>query len=131
MVAAKLDQSRVLLTKFRQSWLTLKVEVPVRHTHMECTVDVDGLRHRWVRRWATSPIRDVASVAWSSRAGDVDGLLLASCPFPIQLSNPRLLECRDGRLTSGARHCARSSAAVLSDLGCRPHLFMLTLTVSL
>jgi len=26
---------------------------------MECTVEYDGLRHRWVaRRWAKSPIRD-------------------------------------------------------------------------
>ena len=62
------------------------------HTHMECTVEYDGLRHRRVRRWAKSPIRDVASVARPNRAGDDDDLLLASCPFPVQLGNPRLLK---------------------------------------
>ena len=32
----------------------------VSREHMECTVEYDGLRHRWVgtRRWAKSPIRD-------------------------------------------------------------------------
>jgi len=28
------------------------------HTHMDCTVQYDGLLHRWVRRWAKSPILD-------------------------------------------------------------------------
>jgi len=35
MVAAKLDHSRVLGTKFRQNHLTLKVEVPVRDTQTD------------------------------------------------------------------------------------------------
>jgi len=35
MVAAKLDQSRVLVTKFHQIWSTLKVEVPVRDTQTD------------------------------------------------------------------------------------------------
>jgi len=83
---------------------------------MDCNVDVDRLRHRWVHRRAKSPIRDEQillhlsdgltrpSRAQPSRAGDVYGLLLASSQFAIQLSNLRLLECRDGRLTSGVRH---------------------------
>jgi len=35
MVAAKLDENKVLVTKFRQNRLTLKVEVPVKHTHTD------------------------------------------------------------------------------------------------
>ena len=33
-----------------------------------------------------------ASVARPNRAGGVDDLLLASCPFPVRLGNPRLLK---------------------------------------
>ena len=48
---------------------------------MECTVEYDGLRRRWVRRWAKSPIRDEqvlsASVTRPNRACGVDDLLLA------------------------------------------------------
>jgi len=42
-----------------------------------------------------------ASVARPNRAGGVDDLLLASCPFPVQLGNPRLLKLRGGRLACG------------------------------
>jgi len=35
---------------------------------------------------------DEESVARPNRAGGVDDLLLASCPFPVQLGNPRLLK---------------------------------------
>jgi len=42
MVAAKLDQSRVLVTKFRQNRLTLKVEVPVRDTQTHTQTDKLG-----------------------------------------------------------------------------------------
>ena len=63
---------------------------------MECTVEYDGLRRRWVRRWAKSPIRDEqvlsASVTRPNRACGVDDLLLANSPFPVQLGNLRLLK---------------------------------------
>jgi len=29
-----------------------------RHTHMDCAVEYDGLLHRWIWRWANSPILD-------------------------------------------------------------------------
>jgi len=44
MVVAKLDQSRVLVTKFRQNRLTLKVKVPVSHTDRQ----TDRQTSRWV-----------------------------------------------------------------------------------
>jgi len=28
-----------------------------KHTHIDCTVEYDGLLHRWVQRWAKSPIQ--------------------------------------------------------------------------
>jgi len=66
---------------------------------MECTVEYDGLRHRWVGTpiGEEPTVRDeqvlpAASVAQPNRAGGVDDLLLASCPFPVQLGNPRLLK---------------------------------------
>jgi len=72
--------------------LLLLLLIILTYTHMECIVEYDGLR----RRWAKSPIRDehgpAASVARPNRAGGVDDLLLASCPFPVQLGNPRLLK---------------------------------------
>ena len=48
----------------------------------------------------------VASITRPSRASDVDGLLFASCPFPLQLGNPRLLEWLDRRLACGAPLCS-------------------------
>jgi len=39
MVAAKQDQSRGLVTKFRENRLTLKVEVPVRDTQTDRQTD--------------------------------------------------------------------------------------------
>jgi len=43
MVATKLDQSRVLVTKFRENRLTLKVEVPVRDTQTYTHTQTDKL----------------------------------------------------------------------------------------
>jgi len=78
MVAAKLDQSRVLVTKFRQNRLTLKVEVPVRdtqtrtHRQTRLRLKIRALqvynranRRRWkhpsrsamLRRWVTRTLR--------------------------------------------------------------------------
>ena len=49
-------------------------------------------------QWWTGP---AASVVRPNRTGGVDSLLLASCPFPVQLGNPRLLQWRGGQLACG------------------------------
>jgi len=50
MVATKLDQSRVLVTKFRQNRLTLKVEVPVRDTQTDTHTHTGRQTHRQTRK---------------------------------------------------------------------------------
>jgi len=49
------------------------------HTHMECTVEYDGLRHRWVRRWAKSPIRDEQVLLHLSHGQTVPVVLMTCC----------------------------------------------------
>jgi len=101
---------------------------------MECSVEYDALRHRWVRRWAKSPIRDEQVLLHLSHGQTVPVLLMTCC-----LRAARFLSSSATRDSSNdavadwhvVRHFARSSGAVLSDLGRRPHLFMLVLAVSL
>jgi len=100
---------------------------------MECIVEYDGLRHRWVRRWAKSPIRDDQVLLHLSHGQTVPVVLMACC-----LRADRFLSSSATRNSSDdavadwqvVRHCARSNGAVLSDWGRRPHLFVLLLTVS-
>jgi len=101
---------------------------------MECIVEYDGLCHRWVRRWATSPIRDEQVLLHLSHGQTVPVVLMTCC-----LRAERFLSSSATRDSSNdavadwhvvVRHCARSNGAVLSDWGRRPHLFMLLLTVS-
>ena len=49
------------------------------HTHMKCTVEYDGLRHRWVRRWAKSPIRDEQVLMHLSHGQTVPVVLMTCC----------------------------------------------------
>jgi len=50
-----------------------------RHTHMECTVEYDGLHHRWVRRWAKSPVRDEQVLLNLSHGQTVPVVLMTCC----------------------------------------------------
>ena len=50
--------------------------------HMDCTVQYDGLLHRWIRRWTESPILDVETLLHRSHGHDSD-LALVDCPFPL------------------------------------------------
>ena len=97
---------------------------------MECTVEYDGLRHRRVRLWAKSPIRDKQILLHLSHGQTVPVVLMTCC-----LRASRFLSRSATRDSSNdavadwhvVRHCARSNGAVLSDWGRRPHLFMLVL----
>ena len=110
----------------------------ITHTHartqMEYTVEYDGLRHRWARRWATSPIRDEQVLLHLSHGQTVPVVLMTCCLRAASFLSSSAT--RDSSTDAVAdwhvvRHCARSNGAVLSDWGRRPHLFMLVLTVYL
>jgi len=49
------------------------------HTHMECAVEYDGLRHRWVRRWAKSRIHDEQVLLHQSHGQTVPVVLMTCC----------------------------------------------------
>jgi len=49
------------------------------HTHMECTVEYNGLRHRRVRRWWKSPIRDEQVLLHLSHGQTVPVVLMTCC----------------------------------------------------
>ena len=46
---------------------------------MECAVEYDGLRHRWVRRWAKSRIRDEQVRLYLSHGQTVSVVLMTCC----------------------------------------------------
>ena len=48
-------------------------------THMECTIEYDGLRHRWGCRWAKSPIRDEQVLLHLSHGQTVPVVLMTCC----------------------------------------------------
>jgi len=87
---------------------------------MECTVEYDGLGHRWARRWAKSPIRDEQVLLHLSHGQTVPVVLMTCC-----LRAARFLSSSATRDSSNdavadwhvVRHCARSNGAVLSDWG--------------
>ena len=101
---------------------------------MERTVEYDGLRHWWVRRWAKSTIRDEQFLLHLSHGQTVPVMLMTCCLRAACFRSSSAT--RDSSYDAVAnwhvvRHCARSNGAVLSDWGRRPHLFILVLTVSL
>jgi len=49
------------------------------HTHMECTVEYGQLRHRWVRRWVKSPVRDEQVLLHLSHGQTVPVVLMTCC----------------------------------------------------
>ena len=78
----------------------LQVHLHCQHTHthtQECTVDVDGLRHRWVRRWAKSPIRDEQILLHLSHGQAVPVMLTACC-----LRAARFISSSAARVSSNA-----------------------------
>jgi len=46
---------------------------------MQCTVEYDGLRHRWVRRWAKRAIRDEQVLLHLSNGQTVPVVLMTCC----------------------------------------------------
>ena len=101
---------------------------------MECAVEHDGLRHRWVRRLAKSPIRNEQDLLHLSHGQTVPVVLMTCCLRAARfLSSSAIRDSSNDAVADWhvVRHCARSNGAVLSDWGRRPHLFILVLTVSL
>jgi len=45
---------------------------------MECTVEYDGLHHRWICRWVKSPIRDQQVLLHLSHGQTVPVVLMAT-----------------------------------------------------
>jgi len=117
----------------RLAVLTQYRRVTDKQTHMDCTVEYNGLLHRWVRRWAMSPILDEQTLLHRSHGHAVLVLLTTWC-----LRAARFLCRLATRASSKAamavrhveRHCPRSCGALMSDCGSMPHLFKLSPTVS-
>ena len=94
-------------------------------THVECTVEYDGLLHRWIRRWAKGPILHEQTLLHRSHGHAVLVLLTTWC-----LRAARFLCRLATRASSKAamavrhveRHCPRSSGAraLTTDCGCMP-----------
>ena len=62
----------------RHRWTITHTRTHAR-TQMECTVEYDGLRHRWVRRWAKNPIRDEQVLLHLSHGQTVPVVLMTCC----------------------------------------------------
>ena len=95
--------------------------------HMECTVKYDERCHRWVRRWAISPIHDEQVLLHLSH-GQTVPVVLMTCSLRAArfLYSAATCDSSNDAVANwhAVRNCARSNGAVLSDWGRRPHLFM-------
>jgi len=82
---------------------------------MECTVEYDGLRHRWVaRRWAKSPIRDEQVLVHLSHGQTVPVVLMTYClRAACFLSSSATRDSSNDAVADWhvVRHCARSDGA--------------------
>jgi len=96
------------------------------HDHMDCTVEYYGLLHRWVRRWAKSPIRNEQTLLHRSHGHAVLVLLTTWClraaRFLCRLATHSYSKAAMA-VRHVERHSPRSSGALTSDCGCMPHLF--------
>jgi len=97
---------------------------------MECTVEYDGLRHRWVRRWVKSPICDEQVLLHLPHGQTVPVVSMTCClRATCFLSSSAIRNSSNDAVADWhvVHHCAQSNGAVLSDWGRRPHFFMLVL----
>jgi len=93
---------------------------------MECTVEYDGLHHRWVRRWAKNPIRDEQVLLNLSHGQTVPVVLMTCC-----LRTARFLSSSATRDSSndvvgntsdkGEQKIMQTDSGISRDVGCQMH----------
>ena len=98
------------------------------HTHIH-TYIYDRPLHRWVQRWANSPILDEQILLHWSESHDV--LLTTWC---LRAALCGLATCASSKAAMAVRHiehhCPLSGGALTSECGYMSHIFKLSLTVS-